>query len=235
MRVFTLKYAQASLASKTIDSLFRQMLSQGRRNNSVPPPIFSIAADERTNSIIVSAGPPQMAILESLLTNLDSQAENAHARRAVHPAAPRDAVDLASKINAMFLDRPKSEQPTIEADALSNGLTVVAKDADFCAIQAVVEKFDEAAQSSYIQVRVIPLQPQVRADKMAEVLKRVYEQVSNSDVTNITDRLPQRTASQPSAASPGNDDILEELERLRLRRRPRPRPSQLARRRLIRR
>ena len=111
----------------------------------------------------------------------------------------------------MFLDRPKSEQPTIEADVLSNGLTVVAKDADFRAIQAVVEKFDEAAQSSYIQVRVIPLQPQARAEKMAEVLKRVYEQVSDSDVT-ITDHLPARTASQPADPA-GNDDILEELER----------------------
>ena len=56
MRVFPLKYAQATLASKTIDSLFRQMNGQGRRNSNVPPPMFSIAADERTNSLIVSAG-----------------------------------------------------------------------------------------------------------------------------------------------------------------------------------
>jgi len=56
----------------------------------------------------------------------------------------------------------------------------------------VAAKLDEAAEPNYIQVRVIPLSAGARAEKLAEALKRVYEQISDTPV-QITDKLPTRS------------------------------------------
>ena len=79
-------------------------------------------------------------------------------------------------------NRKISDRPVVEADELSNGLTIIAKDADFRAIETMVAKWDEAAEPNYITVKVIPLSNQVQADKLAAALKRLYEQVSSSEV-----------------------------------------------------
>ncbi|HUS47055.1 MAG TPA: secretin N-terminal domain-containing protein, partial [Phycisphaerae bacterium] len=196
VRVFALKHAEAGQASKTIEVLFRQIVEQQRRRggrNAPPPPAFSIAPDDRTNSLIVSTSPANFTIVESLLQKLDEDAVAPLRDVQYIPLLHANASELVDRIEAMFGDRKKADQPVVEADDLSNGLTVIAKDADFRAIETMVAKWDEAAEANYIQVRVIPLSNQVQAEKLAQALKRLYEQVSDSQV-KITDRLPSQSA-----------------------------------------
>ncbi len=201
VRVFPLNNADALQAAKTLELLFRQIIQQQQRQggkNAPPPPTFSIAADERTNSLIVSTSASNFAILESLLAKMDQEASAALRDVQYIPLLHASADDLVSKVEAMFADRKLADRPVIEADALSNGLTIVAKDADYRAIETVVAKWDEAAEANYIETRVLPLTNQVRAQDMAEAIKRLYEQISGQSV-QLTDKLPPRTAQEASS------------------------------------
>ncbi len=193
VRVFPLVNAEAGPVAKTIDALFRQIVQQQRRRGrgAPPPASFSVAADERTNSLIISTSQANFAVVDALLEKLDQDADVVIRDMQYIPLLHANAFDLVDKIDAMFADRKKGDRPTVAADELSNGLTIIAKDADFRAIEAVVSKFDEVAIDTYIQVRVIPISGGTRAEKIAEVLKRVYEQVSGGEV-QITDKLPPR-------------------------------------------
>ncbi len=208
VKVFKLNYAEATLTARTLDGLFRQMIGQARRSANTPPPAFSVAADERTNSLIVSTSTANLQICEALLAKLDAEgAASGHEVQFI-PLTHADATELVTKINTMFADRPRGDRPTVEADSFSNGLTIIAKDTDFRAIQAVVEKWDESAAANYIQVKVVPMAPTARAEKMAEVLKRVYEQVANVHV-QVTDRLPPRGSADGANAKEAEDVPLD--------------------------
>jgi len=196
VRVFPLEHAEAPLVAKTISGLFSQIIQQQRRRggrNAPPPPSFSVAADERTNSLMIATSEANFTIVDALLKKMDSEAEASVRQVQYIPLLHADAEELATKIEAMFADRRKGDRPVVQADVLSNGITVIGKDADFRAIEAVVAKWDEAAEENYITVRVITLGAGVKAEEIAETLKRLYEQVSGSKV-DVTDRLPERPA-----------------------------------------
>ncbi len=202
VRVFAVKHAEVGRLSKTIEVLFEQIISQqrrrGRSNRDAPAPSsFSIAADERTSALIVSTSPANFAVVESLIKQLDVKENVAMRQMQYTPLLHADAFKLAGRIDAMFADRRRSDQPLIEADTLGNGLTIVAKEADLKTIETIIAKADEAAKENYIQVRVVPLWPEIRAERMAEILKNVYEQVSGNEV-EITDKLPKRSTEGDS-------------------------------------
>ena len=190
VRVFPMEQAEATQAAKTIDVLFRQIIQQGRRRgrDAPPPASFSIAADERTNSVIVSTTQPNFAIVEALLKSLDREADPPDGIEYI-PLFGSDPTDMADKVNALFAGRKKGDRPIVEPDDISGGLTIMAKDADLKVIQEMVNKLDEFALDKYIQVRVITLSPEVTAEEMANTLKRIYEQASGATV-EITDRIP---------------------------------------------
>ncbi len=194
VRVFAVRHAEVGRISKTIEVLFKQIVSQqrrrGRQNRDAPAPSsFSIAADERTSSLIVSTSPANFTVVEALLKQLDVKENVAMRQMQYIPLLHADAFDLARKIDAMFADRKRVDQPLIEADIQGNGLTIVAKEADLQAIETIIAKADDAAKENYIQVRVFTLSPEIQAERMAEILKNVYEQVSGNEV-KITDKIP---------------------------------------------
>ena len=126
--------------------------NQGRRGAKAVP--FSVSADERTNSLVISTTPAHFALVEQLLNNLDKAPEQAE--RDVHYVwlDNADALQVASQLDAMYADRRGPDRPVIEADMFANALTIIAKDADLRAMQEIVEKLDKAAQDNSLRVRV---------------------------------------------------------------------------------
>jgi len=194
VRVFKLANADAAVVAKTFDTLYRQITRsqqrRGRSRTATPPPAApSIAADERTNSLIVSADPTQFTTVELLLKQIDVEADPLRPLQYI-PLFYADAFDVASKIDTLFATRKAADRPTVTVDDFSNGLTVVAKEPDFRQIEQVVAEWERTAEPKYISVRVMPLNRNFPADKLAVSLKRVFQQVSPADV-EITDQLPR--------------------------------------------
>ncbi|HUS47670.1 MAG TPA: secretin N-terminal domain-containing protein, partial [Phycisphaerae bacterium] len=85
-------------------------------------------------------------------------------------------------------------------DFFTNALTIIAKEADLRAMEQIIAKLDEAAKDNNLRVRVIPV-TQMKASKLAELLERVYSQMTESKIV-LTNKLPPRerdtTTVQPS-------------------------------------
>jgi hypothetical protein len=84
----------------------------------------------------------------------------------------------------------------IESDIFANAITIIGKDADIKTMEGVITDLDKAAMDNSIQVRVIPLKG-VQAAKMAEVIRRVYGQMSDSKIV-VTE-----SKDKPTGAAPG--------------------------------
>ena len=184
VRVFPLDHAEAPLVAKTIDTLFRQITTQQRRNrarNAPPPAAFSVTSDERTNSVIVSTSTANFTIVETLLTSLDKEGAPGDGIQYI-TLLQADPIEMADKIDALFADRNKGDRPIVEPDDFTGSLMIMAKPADLKVIEEMVSRIDGLPADQYVSVRVITISPEVGAQKMAEVLKRVYEKASGTKV-----------------------------------------------------
>ena len=219
VRVYPLQNSEPAALATSLGKLFQDMLrQQGAAARNQQPVPFAIAADDRTKSLVISTTAAHFALVEQILKSLDQT-----------PGAPSqdvqyiwlknaDATDVAGKLNDMYRDRKGADKPVISADSFANAVTIIAKDADLKAMEPIITKLDDAAKDNNFRVRVIPL-TSVKAEKMAEVLKTVYSQLSGSEVIVTQEPMPEmkkpegpvpvpeppKKAVAPSAA-PGKSD-----------------------------
>jgi type II secretion system protein D len=193
VRVFPLVNSEPTELAVSLGKLFQEMIRQqtgGYRGagQSVP---FSIAADERTRSLVVTTTPGYFALMEQILKQID-QAEGAPTADVQYVWLENaDATEVASKLSDLYSTRKGPDKPVISADSFSNAVTIIAKDADLKAMEPIIQKLDDAAKDNNFRVRVIPL-TQVKADKMAAVLKAVYSQLTGSEVNVTTEPSPPK-------------------------------------------
>ncbi|MDP6542500.1 MAG: secretin N-terminal domain-containing protein [Phycisphaerae bacterium] len=197
VKIFPLKNGEASELAKSVGKLFQDMIRQyARGNRNITPPPFSITADERTNSLIVSTTASHFALVEQILDNLDKAPERSLKIVRYIWLENAIATDVADKLTAMYAERRGADKPVIESDIFANAITIIGKDADIKTMEKVIEDLDEAAMDNSIQVQVVPLKG-VQAAKMAEVIRRVYGQMSDSKIV-ITE-----SKDKPTGAAPG--------------------------------
>ena len=190
VRVFPLTNSEATALSKSLEKLFRDILKQGsRKGRSAQTAPFSIAANERTNSLIISTTGAYFTIVEQLIKTLDKGEERQAMDVQYVWLDNADASEMADRLELMFSGRRKGDRPLIQADPFSNALTIIAKPSDWKTIEPIITKLDDAAKDN-IKIRVIPLSG-VKAKRMADILQRVYGQMSTSSI-RITDKLPDR-------------------------------------------
>ena len=197
VKIFPLKNGEAAELAKSVGKLFQDMIRQyARGNKSITPPPFSITADERTNSLIVSTTSAHFALVEQILDNLDKAPERSLKIVRYIWLENAIATDVADKLTAMYADRRGADKPVIESDIFANAITVIGKDADIKTMEKVITDLDKAAMDNSIQVRVIPLKG-VQAAKMADVIRRVYGQMSDSKI------IVTESKDKPTGAAPG--------------------------------
>ncbi|MBS3820593.1 MAG: hypothetical protein KGY81_02385, partial [Phycisphaerae bacterium] len=188
VRVYALKNSNAKDLADDLRGMFGDLIRQQRRSRrrgeSTP---FSVAADERTNSLVVSTTAAYFAPVEQMLQQLDGE-EKAHRDVELVFLENADASDVASQLDGMFRDRTWSERPVVQYDYTANTVTMIGNDADLKLMMQVVGKLDQAAASKSVAVRVVPLDG-VRAAKMAEMLQRLYGQMTDRKVI-LTETLP---------------------------------------------
>ncbi|MCB1124989.1 MAG: hypothetical protein KDM81_00725, partial [Verrucomicrobiae bacterium] len=188
-RVYQLKNGDATDLSRTLQQLLSGMArAQSRWASRYSSSNFTVAADERTNAIIVSGTPDAFSVVEQLLPMLDHLPERQDRQIQFYWLSVADAFDVADRLDTVFSDRPEKEQPIIEPDIFSNSLTVVANAADLVVIEDVIRRLDVGAPETTLQVRLITL-GSVPADKMTAMLTNIYPQMSPTKI-RVMDRLP---------------------------------------------
>jgi len=176
-----------------LDALARSESRFGKAAQQVP---VTLAVDDRSNSLIISATPESFKVIEKLLSALDKAPKRPDRSMNLYTLVNVDPFELASKLQALYADRPKAEQVSAEADPYSSSLTVIAPQADFPAIEEIIQRMDEAAVDRSLQVRMVALE-KMPAAQMAAMLTNVYSQIALGQV-RLVDRLPPR-AKEKSA------------------------------------
>ncbi|NMD20986.1 MAG: hypothetical protein GYA76_12125, partial [Verrucomicrobia bacterium] len=201
-RVFQLEHGSARELSRVLTQLI-EGLSRARPrfgNRFQRDSTVTIAADERTNSLLVSGSADSFKLVEQLLVTLDQAPQHSDRQVQFYWLKNARAFDVALKAEALFAERPRAERPLIEPDSFSNSLTIVAKPADLLEIESVVLKLDEAARDTSLQVRMIPL-TDVPVERMAAMLTNLYSQLNEGQV-RLVDRLPSPTPRPAPSLSP---------------------------------
>ena len=195
MKIYRLNNGDAAALSKTVEALFRSIIAQQNdKLKGIEPPPFSAAADERTNSLVVSTTASYFTLVEELLAQLDeSQPER---QTEYFTLVNADADVIATQLADLFADR-KTDKPVISPDYFTSSVTVIAKEADMKLISAHITKVDKAqVEDTSRQFVVVPMKQQ-SAKKMAEMLKTVYQQTSPSKVI-ITEKIPEGIKVEPA-------------------------------------
>ncbi len=170
-----------------LEALTRSQSRFGRATQTVP---VTMAVDDRSNSLVISAAPESFKIIEKLLTTLDTAPKRPDRSMNLYTLVNADPYELASKLEALFSDRPRDQRVSAEADYYSNTLTVIAPQEDFPTIEEMIRRYDEAAVDRTLQVRMVALD-KVPAAQMAAMLTNVYSQLATGEI-RLVDRLPPR-------------------------------------------
>jgi len=187
--IYRIENGNAQQISRILDQMLRGLTRSrsrfGRASQQVP---VTVAVDDRSNSLIISATPDAFKLIDKLLTSLDQAPKRANRTMNLYSLVNADPFDLAAKIEDMYADRPRDERVNAEPDYFSNTLTVIAPTKDFADIDDLIRRLDAAALDHSLQVRMVALD-KIPASQMAAMLTNIYSQMSAGQV-RVVDKLP---------------------------------------------
>ncbi len=204
MRTYKLANNDAKELASSLGTLFHDMIKQmpstgggtggASSANNIP---FSISADERTNSLVVSTTKTYFTMFEQLLNQLEN---TEIPQRDVYYVSltNADAYDLAKKLDSLFRDRKGPDAPTIETDSYTNSLTIIAKEADFKQMQTLIDKIDKLPTR---KVQVISVSG-MKAEQLAAQLQKVYPQLNENADLRVVEQLPGKGEKPESSVAP---------------------------------
>lgn len=211
IRVYKLEHGKArelsSLITRMLDTVFRESARRGRA--STRRTAVNVTADERTNSLIVSADPNEFKTIEQLLLTLDQN--SAKTDKSVRFVLLKNAraLDLSTRLNLLFEDRPKGERPVIEADSFANSITIIGSKSDIAEAESVISEMDQVSRDQSVQVRLLVVD-NVPAQQMAKMLQNLYSQMSQAEI-QVVERLtplPAGETNQPAAKTESGKTII---------------------------
>ncbi len=183
IEVFTLEYAKAAslapLIQQTVEALLQQQSGQVDRADR-----FSIIAEARSNSLIVSASETNMDLIAEIIAKLDSDTLKPSEFKAVplQNIKASEAVAILDKalqkINAQR-EVQESARASVQAIDRSNSVLVIGTPADIAEIEHIIEGIDvdlPTGDSPFVSAEVLVLDlKNAEASKMAEVLNTLIE------------------------------------------------------------
>lgn len=173
--VIPLEHAIASVLIKPLTTIFQTTRTTTRRSKRAGPavaPAIKIVADERTNSLIISASEHDTDRIKALIKILDQETPRGTGDIRVHYLQYADAEELAKVLTALPSKDSKTAQqkgkaPTISkgvqivADKATNSLVITANKQDYLALMDVIDKLDIPRPMVYIEALIM----EVKADK----------------------------------------------------------------------
>lgn len=165
-----------------------------------------VAAERRTNAIIVSGPKLLLEAAEQLIKEIDvDPSQHGAVSRGVRILTLQnaDANQMAANIQAVFAEEAGGEpSPTVRVDGASNSLILHGTDAQLATIEQLASKLDAAAVASSRQMRLVPVdRSRVSAEVLAATLKSLLERQGGLKVEVVsTEELLKRRGEQGGAA-----------------------------------
>ena len=158
--VVSLKHANADDLAKRILAVVQEKRVAG----GPAPQALKILADERTNSLVALATPPQMARIKMLVERLDQSLirsrENIHIYSLQNAVAENIAGVLAELPGKGTKDEkvqapPISKDVQITADKATNSLVIIAEPEEYAILLEVIKKLDEPRAMVYVEALIM--------------------------------------------------------------------------------
>jgi len=169
-RVFTLERAQASSVQRAVQQVFVAGRS-GERDQ------VQVSADNQQGTLVVRASSDRLDRIAELIERLDEGTGSGLPIRTIS-LERADAQTAAQSLARLFQERARAGsgpgrriQPevAISGDRQSGTLIVAASDEDFATIERLAASFDDRAESSELQVRIVDLE-HARVSNMEQTL-----------------------------------------------------------------
>jgi type II secretion system protein D len=187
VRLFSLQHADATRAAKMIEDLYQKGI---RRPSGAPGSAIqesqrnvSIVTDSRSNTLIISATPENFAIIERLLTEIDSEETPAFTPEMnVFALTHGDAVKIADMLDQLFegirRTLPQSEademQMTFIPDDQNNVVVAVGSRYGMRRAEELIGKIDVPPGQPSGEVQVYQLK-YATASRLADMLTELFE------------------------------------------------------------
>jgi general secretion pathway protein D len=164
--VTQLKYARADDLSKQLATLFQERRGPGgaAQQAGLVRSDLKILPDERTNSLVVLAGPNPMAKIRLLVDKLDQK--QVRPREKIHIYVLQNAV--AENLVKVLMEipgkgtkdektqaAPISKNVQISADKASNTLVIIAEPEEYDILEGIIKKLDEPRTMVYVEALIM--------------------------------------------------------------------------------
>jgi type II secretion system protein D len=169
-----IEHALPSEIAATLNALAPALLQPQDGSQYVAPTITGV---DSLKTLVVTATPAQMPVLESLAAELERSRSDDDRTVRLLTLANADANQVAQSVDAMFnqaVAPPSELKPIVRVDAASNSLLVRANDRQYAEIENLVKQIDRATIASTRQMRLLPVDPsRANASEIAEALRKL--------------------------------------------------------------
>lgn len=201
-QLYKLQNAEAGELARTLQNLYAQ---RGRPRSSADVPVV-IAANERANTILVSAAKDEQTLIAQLIADMDIGGEQVDEVMIVSLQAA-DATQVANTLRTMLPPPPRGQQQTvfISSDRLTNSVLLRAPIAQRKQIEDMIAKLDTATVEFKRTTRIYPLQ-HASAAAVVSVLTQLY----SGSAQSIRSRQPNMEDAERVVitAAPGDRAIV---------------------------
>ena len=194
LQVFALAHADAREVARAINEAFRGRLEEQRRESAprgrdgdrrdgAPPTTLvpadewvSAAAEQNTNSVIVSGSRPNLLRIARIVEQLDTAEFGRLPAPRIVPVKRGDAAQLADAIVRVYgLGRGERGDRIVRVvgDPASSSLIVRAGEEDFAQIAALAEALQQQAEAQGLSVHLLRL-ASAPAGRVADALRQAY-------------------------------------------------------------
>ncbi|MHC4903904.1 MAG: secretin N-terminal domain-containing protein, partial [Planctomycetota bacterium] len=175
LKLYPLRHAQASDLRNTLRNIFRVRYQslRGQPGASAIQPEFAV--DDRTNTLLVTAAPEQLAEVDALLEELDrGLGEDRQPLRTIELSAirPQQAADILNKV-VIGSDQQRRSTTVIVADDAAGVLLVRAPQEVMDEIDEVLAEVDRPSTREF-KIRTILIE-RADANTVAGILQRLYD------------------------------------------------------------
>ena len=207
LRVFKLKSAKAETLAPLVRSALEGRLAQiepglaGRADR-----VLDVAADRRSNALVVSAPDALIPVVEELVRQLDdgsAMAGDPVVR--VRPLSYADAAQVATSLSQALASafNPETREPLavkVIAAAGSNALLLVGPPSDLEEAEKLVAPLDERPALDSVDAKTFPL-ANADAARIAPLVQRLLSDQQDTDPRIVLERM-RRTRGQIDATPP---------------------------------
>ncbi|MCZ6835153.1 MAG: hypothetical protein O7G85_05200, partial [Planctomycetota bacterium] len=220
LKLYPLEHARARDLQNTLRRVFRTRFQSLRRVQGTSAIMPDFAADERTNTLIVTANPEQLAEVDNLLGLLDRKlSDDDHPLKIIEltSALPNQAASLLEK-TIIGSNQQRKASTLIVPDDNAGLLLIRAPEDVMLEIESVLAQIDRKATSEF-KVRTMVLE-HASAQKVAQALQQFFDDRARIASQGRGRRAQSRRISimgieeSRTLLIAANDDDYSEIERL---------------------